>query len=57
MIKQLALQIINELPDNVDMAQIIEALYIRIKVEKGLQDVKNGNIISHEQLKKEMTEW
>lgn len=52
--KELALQVINELPDNVDIADIIEALYIRAKIEKGLQDIENGNVIFHETLKKEV---
>lgn len=55
--KELALQVINELPDNVDMADIIEALYIRVKIEKGIKDIENGNLISHEDLKKEVETW
>lgn len=57
MIKELALEIINDLPDDVSMGDIIEALYVRMKVEKALKDVENGDIILHEDLKKEIEKW
>lgn len=57
MMKDIAIQIINALPDTVDMEEIIEALYIRMKVEKGLQDFEEGNLISHVELKKEISNW
>lgn len=43
MIKELALEIINDLPDDVSMGDIIEALYVRMKVEKALKDVEKGD--------------
>ena len=55
--KEMALEIINELPDTVSIRDIIESLYIRMKVEQGLNDVKEGKLISHEELKKELAEW
>ncbi|MCI9177430.1 MAG: hypothetical protein HFJ28_02380 [Clostridia bacterium] len=57
MMKELALKVISELPDNVSIDDIIEALYLRLKIEKGLQDIEEGNIISHEQMKKEVEGW
>lgn len=57
MMKELALQVINELPDNVDMVDIIEMLYIRMKVQEGLNDVEAGNTISQEELEKEIETW
>jgi len=55
--KEVALQIINELPDTVDMADIIEALYIRAKITKGFQDLTNDDVVLHEELKKEIESW
>lgn len=57
MIKQLALDIISELPDNVEMDEIIEALYLRMKIQKGLDDFENDKVITHEDLKKEISTW
>ena len=46
--KELAIQTINQLPnEDVSINDIIEALYIRIKIE-------NGNTITHEELKKKI---
>ena len=56
--KELAIQTINQLPnEDVSINDIIEALYIRIKIEKGLKDIENGNTITHDELKKEIEQW
>ena len=55
--KELALQVINELPDTVDMADIIEALYIRAKITKGIQDIKNEDVVYKEKKKREIETW
>ena len=55
--KELAINIIKDLPDDIDMMGIIEALYIRLEIEKGINDVENGRVISHEELKKEIETW
>ena len=36
---------------------ICEKLYVRAKVKVALKDERKGKVISHEQLKKELTEW
>lgn len=56
--KELAIQTINQLPsEDVSINDIIEALYIRTKIEKGLKDIENGNTITQNELKKEVEEW
>lgn len=57
MIKELALEIINDLPDDVSMADIVEALYIQMNALKGLEDAKNGRETTHEDFLKESEEW
>ena len=52
--KELALEVINGLPDDATMLDIIEALYIRVNIEKGLEDVKNGKLYTTEEVKKEL---
>ena len=32
-------------------------LYIQHKIDLALEDIKNGNVISHEDLKKEVETW
>ena len=56
--KKVAIQTINQLPnDDISINDIIEALYIRTKIEKGLKDIKDGNTITQNELKKEIEEW
>ena len=55
--KQIVQSVLDELPDDVKMVDIIERLYLRIKVMQGLNDVKNNKLTTQEDLEKEMTEW
>ena len=57
MYKELALKTIQALPDNVDLLEIIETLYLKAKAEDSMKEVKEGNYTSHEDLKKEIREW
>lgn len=54
MVKQLALDIISQLPENATFDDIIEALYIRLKAQQGIEDVNKGKTMSTEQLRKEL---
>ncbi len=57
MTRDLALKAITALPEDATIEDIIEALFLSIKVENGLKDVKNGNVISHADMKKEIESW
>ena len=52
-IKQQALDAINHLPDNAKCEDIMYTLYIIDGINKGLKDVEQGNVVSHEDIKKE----
>ncbi len=55
--KQDALNVIQQLPDNVDLDEIMYRLYVLEKVRKGREDVANGRVISSEELRKEIKTW
>ena len=55
--KEIAIETIKDLPENATMEEIIYALYLRMEAQKGFKDFNNGNIISHEDLMKEIKEW
>lgn len=55
--KKKALEAIQELPENFDLEVIIERLIFIEKVEKGLEQIKEGKVISHEQLKSLARQW
>jgi hypothetical protein len=55
--KEIAKSVIDKLPDEVDMDDIIHALYIRTKFERGIWEIENGKGIPHEEAKKRMRHW
>ncbi len=55
--KKKALEAIQELPESFDLEVLIERLIFIEKVEKGLEQVKEGKVISHEQLKSLAKQW
>lgn len=55
--KKKALEAIQELPESFDLEILIERLIFIEKVEKGLEQVKEGKVISHEQLKSLARQW
>ncbi|MFN3999373.1 hypothetical protein [Algoriphagus sp.] len=55
--KKKALEAIQEMPESFDLEVLIERLIFIEKVEKGLEQVKEGKVISHEQLKTLAQQW
>jgi hypothetical protein len=55
--KQEILEVISQLPDKVNLEEVIEALYVLAKMQQGMKDIKKGQLITHEELKKEVKRW
>jgi len=55
--KEIAIKTINNLPEDVTMEQIIYELYVRMRIQEGLDGIKNGEVITHEQVKEELKKW
>lgn len=53
-LKQEALNTINDLPDDVDMEEIMYRLYVLDKVRKSQQAAQQGRTISSDNLKQEI---
>jgi len=53
-VKDVAKQVIDALPDAASMEDIIQALYIREKFQRGLREVREGKGIPHEEVKRQM---
>ncbi|UCE37119.1 MAG: hypothetical protein JSW00_16780 [Thermoplasmata archaeon] len=51
-IKEEAITLIKSLPDNCSWDDIIYELYVKKKIEIGLEAAKEGRVISHEDVKK-----
>jgi len=56
-VKQEVLNTVGQLPEDVDMEEVMYRLYVIDKIRKGQQAVEDGQTISHEDLKKEVNKW
>jgi predicted transcriptional regulator len=55
--KEAAIRAIEQLPDDASTEDIMYTLYVRQKIERGLRDAEAGNLIAHEDVKREINEW
>jgi len=51
------LETVNELPQNFELDMLLEKLVFIEKVQKGLDQLNNGNTLSHEEVKKRVKSW
>ena len=52
--KQKIIEVIERLPDEVSIDEAIERLYLLSKIERGIKQADAGQVISHEQLLREL---
>lgn len=55
--KEIAIDLIKQLPDNCTFEDIQHELYARQKIEKGLEDIEVGNVMTEEEMDKEKKSW
>ncbi len=56
-VKDIARRVIQTLPDEATMDDIIHALYVRTKFANGEQEIRNGKGIPHAEAKKRLQKW
>lgn len=56
-LKQDAINVISKLPDTADIDAIMYRLYVIDKVRKGKEAIERGEVISIENLEKEIEKW
>jgi predicted transcriptional regulator len=55
--KRRALAIMEKLPDDISLEELIYQLAFIAHVEEGLRDSAEGRTVSHEEVKREVAEW
>jgi predicted transcriptional regulator len=55
--KEHILSALNELPREFDLEDFLEKLLVIEKLEAGLKDVKEGRVVSHEEVVKQVKKW
>ena len=55
--KEKVINTISKLPETFSLDELVERMIILNKIEKGLKDSEEDNVISEEELDKRMKEW
>lgn len=55
--KELVLEAIQELPDDVSMEQIGDRVAFIAAVQKGISEIDQGDLIPHEQVRQQLAAW
>jgi predicted transcriptional regulator len=50
-------RILEVIPENASFEDIQYHIYVREKIERGLDDVKNGKLLSQEEVEQRMRQW
>jgi predicted transcriptional regulator len=50
-------RILEQIPDNASFEDIQYHIYVRGKIERGLEDVKQGRVIEQEEVERRMRKW
>ena len=56
-VKELAIDLIKSLPNDCSLEDIQYHLYVREKVERGIQAIDEGRVVSQEEAEKKVKEW
>lgn len=56
-VKQKILKALEEMPQDVTFTEVMERLYFLHKVERGIQQVADGDIMSHAEAKARIKKW
>jgi predicted transcriptional regulator len=56
-IKQAALRVIQRLPDDASLEEVMYELYFRQRVELGLRELDSGKTVSHSEVKRSLAQW
>ncbi len=57
MVKELVMEVTSTLPDSATFDDIIEAIYMKLKIEEGIQDSQFNQGLSTFQLLEEIKSW
>ncbi|MGA2590181.1 MAG: hypothetical protein ABSH32_09720 [Bryobacteraceae bacterium] len=55
--KQEVRRLLDQIPDDATFEDIQYHIYVRGKIERGLQDVEEGRVVSEEEMERRMQKW
>lgn len=55
--KEEVIKLIKGLPENVTLEDIMRELYVKAKIDKGIQELNAGKVFSHDEVKEKIGKW
>jgi len=55
--KERILEVVEALPENVDVDALIERLYLMRRLEEAEEELANGRVLEHEEVERRMEKW
>lgn len=55
--KEEIIQMIKNMPENISTDDIMEKLFERIKIESAMQQIEEGQGVSHDEVKEKFAKW
>ena len=55
--KEQVRQLLDEMPEDVSYQDIEYRIYLRHKVDQGLEDIRQGRVLEQEEVEQRMTKW
>jgi len=56
-VKQQIVKLIEKLPDDTTVSDVIAELYFKQQVDAGLKELDNGKTVSHQDAKEQLAKW
>lgn len=56
-VKQQVIKLIESLPDEATIDDVMAELYFKLQVDAGLKELDEGKGIAHEEVEKRMSKW
>jgi DNA mismatch repair ATPase MutL len=56
-VKELAIQTMQELPEDASWQEVEERIHFMMEIEKARQQVKDGDVVSHSEVKSSLEQW
>ena len=57
LIKEQVLELVERLPDDFTLDEILDEIYFKAQVDAGLQELDEGKGIPHEEVKRRLSKW
>lgn len=55
--KERTLALLNRLNDDVTFGDIQYGIYVLQKIQRGLKDIEEGRVVSHEEARRQIARW